>query len=430
VNARVHLGADAPIVRLRWMFTDAPFLHVEGGCVFMNRIWDQDYFSELPVGQLPFDQADFVQDARWKLPAGFNPNHTCHEEWLSTGEPYPNDLPDTEYTDDQIPFCCFEPPPTRGGGITIGGSAGDVYRPGYPTSGGMVIGGRAGNLIRRYDRAEGGIEVGGSAGDVYTPPSTTAGGIEIGGETGDQQSFNDATDGGIEIGGFVPDFNPSGIWERYVNGHYTFTAEFTGLHRIQCYGGGGAGANSTTGGGMDIGGGGGGGGAEANIIVALVKDTSYSVDVGAGGTVGATDGVDTKIELPTVIIYCLAKGGKSAVDQSAGIGGRAIDCIGDQAWDGGDGADSGPNDPGGGGGSSAVFAPFPPPFGTGGSASGSTGGVVPFPSGGDGGDGGSPPANGEEGGFWSGGGGGGGAGGGLGALGHDGAIIIIWPPGL
>lgn len=108
MDARVHLGAGAPVVRLRWVYTDQPFLPIDSQCVILNRIWDQDQISELPVGQLPVEESDFDQDARHELPALAFTGHMCHAEWLAVGEPWPvpSTLPPTVYLDGWIPECC------------------------------------------------------------------------------------------------------------------------------------------------------------------------------------------------------------------------------------------------------------------------------------------------------------------------------------
>lgn len=101
----MHRGAGAPTVRLRWMYTDQPFLPLGTHCVLINRIWDEDQSSDLEVGQLPPDEADYVQDNRWVLPAFALGGHICHPEWLQVGEPWPTSLPDTVYQD-SVPVCC------------------------------------------------------------------------------------------------------------------------------------------------------------------------------------------------------------------------------------------------------------------------------------------------------------------------------------
>lgn len=108
MNAKLHNGPDAPVVRLRWVYTDQPFLPRGTNNVITNRIWDADQYSDLPVGQLPFEDCDYRQDARWKLPAFAFDGHRCHPEWFSTGEPWPTSLPPTVSLAGWIPSCCVE----------------------------------------------------------------------------------------------------------------------------------------------------------------------------------------------------------------------------------------------------------------------------------------------------------------------------------
>jgi len=106
VSARVHRGPGAPIVRLRWTYTDLPFLPVGTGCTINNRVWNDDTASDLEVGQLPLVESNYVQDARWVTDPGAVGGHICHPEWLVTGEPWPTTLPDTVYTPGGLPMCC------------------------------------------------------------------------------------------------------------------------------------------------------------------------------------------------------------------------------------------------------------------------------------------------------------------------------------
>jgi len=259
VDARVHLGADAPIVRLRWVFTDLPWLRVEGGIVINNRIWNSDNVEDLPIGQVPIVEANYVQDARWIISPGITGEHICHEEWLSTGEPFPNDLPPTEYDDNGFPVCCkgnsftdataggveivdlatfndpteggveigrqvddvlLFPDPARGGveigeekirndptegGVEIGRQVDDVLLFPDPAAGGVEIGGRGAEPDIRNDPAAGGVEVGGAAGDVLLFPDPAAGGVEVGGHLGGGAPFNDPAAGGVEVGGAAGD---------------------------------------------------------------------------------------------------------------------------------------------------------------------------------------------------------------------------------
>lgn len=108
MNAKVHRGDGAPVVRLRWVFTDQPFLPLGTNSVVNNRVWNEDYYSDLAVGQLPNEEADYRQDARWKLPAFKFNGHQCHPEWFATGEPWPvpSSLPPTVSLAGWIPECC------------------------------------------------------------------------------------------------------------------------------------------------------------------------------------------------------------------------------------------------------------------------------------------------------------------------------------
>lgn len=73
----------------------------------MNRIWDEDQISDLEVGQLPPEEADYVQDDRWVLPQELQAGrHICHPEWLTVGEPWPSSLPNTVYNFNGVPQCC------------------------------------------------------------------------------------------------------------------------------------------------------------------------------------------------------------------------------------------------------------------------------------------------------------------------------------
>lgn len=106
VLARVHRGEGAPIVRLRWTFTNLSFLPLDTQSAVNNRIWNVDQTSDLTVGQLPLVESDYVQDARFVTPPGLTGRHMCHPEWFSTGEPWPNTLPPQIYDARGTPICC------------------------------------------------------------------------------------------------------------------------------------------------------------------------------------------------------------------------------------------------------------------------------------------------------------------------------------
>ncbi len=425
VNARVHLGPDAPVVRLRWVFTDAPFLPVGTGCVILNRVWNEDFWSELPVGQLPNGEADYHQDARLRLPPGFQSNHICHPEWLATGEPFPNDLPPQEYTEDGIPVCCGWEPATRGG-VQLGGAAGDVYYMRYtdPTSGGAVVGGSAGDVYTApfTDPASGGVEVGGEAGDVYSAPDPTEGGVEVGGEAGDVYSAPDPTEGGVEVGGeagdgYLPPLHGEIV---YPPGTFTFIAESSAPHWIECWAPGGNGSGQVAD--MAPGCSGGGGGAYSGNYKTLTRGVGYLVIVESGGSENPTE-----FEPFTPALHVLAAPGKNAVLNLPGAGGQAADCIGSVAFSGGAGGTYTDVPGGGGGGGGAAGSELDGTVGLDGSdPTGGFGGNGGTLSGGDGGPGGDTGFDGSNGGNAGGGAGGGGTGDTVGGVGGPGRMRIVW----
>lgn len=95
-------------MRLRWVYTDQPFLPVGTGCVINNRNLNQDQESELTVGQFANVIAAYEQDARWQLPPLALGAHQCNPQWFATGEPWPTALPNTVYQQGWIPDCCLE----------------------------------------------------------------------------------------------------------------------------------------------------------------------------------------------------------------------------------------------------------------------------------------------------------------------------------
>lgn len=101
-------STDAPVNRLRWEFTDLPFLPPDIPTVITNRIWDADHVSELVTGQLPLDSCRYVQDDRFKFPPIALTGHQCNPQWFASGEPWPAalDLPPTVYLAGWVPECC------------------------------------------------------------------------------------------------------------------------------------------------------------------------------------------------------------------------------------------------------------------------------------------------------------------------------------
>ena len=217
MTARVHNGPDAPLVRLQWYPTDLPFLPIDKQIVINNRVWDTIIVEELTVGELPIGENDYEQDGPQEKLPGLVGQHMCHPEWLEVGEPWPNDLPPTEYNCYGVPLCCNPISDPTCGGIEIGGEAGDRIIYVDPTEGGVEVGGANGDQLLYVDPTEGGVEVGGNNGDppIYIDP--TEGGIEVGGASGDQLLYVDPTEGGVEVGGASGDvYNPGGTADTYI----------------------------------------------------------------------------------------------------------------------------------------------------------------------------------------------------------------------
>ena len=109
VDARLHDSADAPLVRLRWVYTDQPFFPPDFQNKITNRIWNADQHSEEIPGMLPVGENNYRQDARWILfPFAFS-GHMCNPDWMVTGEPWPvpPSLPPTVYLAGWVPECCI-----------------------------------------------------------------------------------------------------------------------------------------------------------------------------------------------------------------------------------------------------------------------------------------------------------------------------------
>lgn len=212
-------------MRLRWVFTDLPFLPLGTQTVINNRVWNDDQTSDLEVGQLPLVESDYRQDARWALLGGLNGEHQCNPQWFAVGEPWPNDLPPSRYSRDRIPVCCGRPTVPTEGGLGMAGAVGDVFgmfdatagglalktvtadtAAGVdPTAGGLVVGGLVVDTLTATDAPAGGLVVGGAAGDVFVPNIAPAGGLVLGGAVADVLQGADQSAGGVAMGGEVGD---------------------------------------------------------------------------------------------------------------------------------------------------------------------------------------------------------------------------------
>ncbi len=199
----MHNGPDAPVVRQRWMFTDQPFFPLGTNCVLMNRVWDGDTSTEFHVGMLPPATANYRQDARWTLPPDFHPNHICNPEWLSTGEPWPNDLPPTVYDDFWIPVCCGAVNHLIAGGVEVGGPVVHYYGPRRSILGGYVLGGPVVHTASYAREVLGGYVLGGPVVHSFVVPREVLGGVVVGGPVVHSFVVPREVLGGVVVGGAV-----------------------------------------------------------------------------------------------------------------------------------------------------------------------------------------------------------------------------------
>lgn len=104
---RVFDSPDAPLVRVRWFFSDAPC--IESPSAINNRVFDPNReWEDVTIGELADWEADYRSDYKRRFPALQFGDHICHPEWLANGEPWPvpDSLPPTEYGAGSIPTCC------------------------------------------------------------------------------------------------------------------------------------------------------------------------------------------------------------------------------------------------------------------------------------------------------------------------------------
>jgi hypothetical protein len=121
------------------------------------------------------------------------------------------------------------------------------------------------------------------------------------------------------------------------SGTYTINAGFSAIVTIEAWGGGAGGSSRAAEGG------GGGGGAYASLSTTLTAG-SYTVSVGAGGSVGVNGGNSS---FTTLVI---AAGGTSTTTVTGGAGGTIAASTGTTKFAGGTGGSGGNNNSGGGGG--------------------------------------------------------------------------------
>lgn len=202
---------------------------------------------------------------------------------------------------------------------------------------------------------------------------------------------------------------------------FTVPAGVTSI-TVEAWGGGGRGGSRTSG---SAGYGGGGGGAYSRRVVTVTPGQVYTVSVGDGAN-STADGQDSELINPSSVVVVRAKGGGSVANNTTTgeIGGQAAACIGDVAFNGGNGANGTGVINGGGGGASAGTA------NAGANGLVAVGGIA-INGGGNGGAGRTVSSGNGSPGNTPGGGGGGalrnGSGSPTGGNGADGQIIITYP---
>jgi len=290
--------------------------------------------------------------------------------------------------------------------MIVGGEAGDVFTPPLVTN----------------DPTAGGAEFGGEAGELFGFTDATEGGAEFGGEAGDVPEFNDETEGGAEFGGEAGDgYGPPVHGEIiYPPGEFTFVAETSADHFVECWGPGGSGLGMVAD--EEVKCSGGGGGAYSGRTVNLTLGVGYLVVCQSGGSE-----LPSTFEPTVTARRVIAAPGKNATGDLGGEGGQVADCIGDVLFKGGNGAGpTGVPSGGGGGGGGAGSLTDGNDGLPGTNPTGGFGGLGGAVSGGDGANGADAGFSALDGGNAGGGGGGGGTGTTSGGIGGPGRVRITW----
>lgn len=258
--------------------------------------------------------------------------------------------------------------------------------------------------------AQGGLVISGIA-EADSAGYRASGRLALSGSATCVVGVNYAPVGALRFSGYGEDTNDF-MWVYTVND--TFTPTFTGNISIECWAGGcSGGLTSSTGTGA------GGGGAYAKLnSFAVTSGNNYTVNVGTGGIQNVTG--DSWFNTTGTVFASQGVNGGNTV---GGVGGQAINSIGDVVYTGGSGNSTGGAAGGAGGGGSAG----PSSDGNiGANPSGSTGGAggAAVTGGGAGGRGGDSGLDGVDGSIPGGGGGGAGAVTGNPGAGARGEIII------
>ncbi len=121
---RFHTSPDAPLVRVRWFFTDLPFQAHES--IINSLDWEENPHNNTLVGEQDFD--DWEYNGAEHVP-GLLGGHECGTiSDFESGQDWPYTGPPIEYGADFIPLCC---PRDLGGDAVAGASADYLSTPPY-----------------------------------------------------------------------------------------------------------------------------------------------------------------------------------------------------------------------------------------------------------------------------------------------------------
>lgn len=108
-TARLHASEAAPLVTIRWYFTDLPFQTHES--IINSRDFDEAPWVPRLLGEQPGYERRFDKHAS---PAGLDGLHQCGQlSDFTNGQPWPYTGPPVVYGEDDIPRCCRDPMPCK-----------------------------------------------------------------------------------------------------------------------------------------------------------------------------------------------------------------------------------------------------------------------------------------------------------------------------
>lgn len=151
--ARLINHPDAPLVRLRWFFTDLPFIDVP--TVINSREWDTDDLRDLALGEVwgaatPYNGLERVP--------GLIGEHICGEaHQFIDGATWPPVSPPVEYGADWIPLCC---PRSEVAQVAVGARPASTVTQGYVYRSALTVGARPASTVSMIRRVTAALTVG------------------------------------------------------------------------------------------------------------------------------------------------------------------------------------------------------------------------------------------------------------------------------